>query len=161
MAPRIGIDFGGVIVRHQDPAQRNEGVVEPCEPEELAHEGLFERLPGIVSSCAGQVWIVSKAGPAVQRMTIDWLESVKFYSRTGLRPDHVRFCRLRQEKETICRELALSHFVDDRVHVMQILRYTVPHQYLFGGSGDERYCPPWATFVSSWEQLATVLAPHF
>jgi len=154
MWPRVGIDFGGVIVKHRKRIQGEDTGVAVFEDAELAQDGVFDAIREIVSMSGGLVWIVSKAGPQMQARTRAWLDSVEFFSRTGLDSEHVRFCAERQDKESICRELRITHFVDDRVHVMQILRYAVPHLYLFGEQGGERFCPPWATFVSAWGQVA-------
>lgn len=51
----------------------------------------------------------------MQERTLAWLQSVDFFSRTGLQPVHVRFCLQRQDKENICRELGISHFIVDLV----------------------------------------------
>jgi hypothetical protein len=44
------------------------------------------------------------------------------------------------------------------VHVMQILRAIVPHLCLFGEPGAERFCPPWASFASTWPQVVDWIA---
>jgi hypothetical protein len=158
MKPRVGIDFGGVITRNRKLFLGEDTELIKSQGEEVAQPGVFEAIRGIVSFCDGHVWIVSKGGPYIQRMTTEWLERVSFFSRTGMMRDHVRFCRERQEKESICRELEISHFIDDRVHVMQILRHTVPHLYFFGDQGSKRHCPPWAAFVSTWADFFEILA---
>jgi hypothetical protein len=89
----------------------------------------------------------------MQERTLAWMQSVDFFSRTGVQPDHVCFCLQREDKGLICRELGISHFIDDRVHIMQILRGVVPHLCLFGEPGAERFCPPWATFATNWPQV--------
>jgi hypothetical protein len=53
------------------------------------------------------------------------------FSRTGLNQEQVRFCLKREDKATVCRELEISHFIDDRVHIMQILRGVVLSLCLF------------------------------
>ena len=68
----------------------------------------------------------------MQELTLSWLQSVDFFSRTDLQPDHVCFCLQREDKENICRGLRITHFIDDRVHIMQILRRVVPRLCLFG-----------------------------
>ena len=157
MKARCGIDFGGVIVKAtKQYADEDTGLGEHNNAEE-AHEGVFDAIREIVMICEGLVWIVSKAGPRMEARTREWLRAVDFYSYTGLDPAHVRFCRERQEKDRICRELQITHFVDDRIHIMQILRHTVPHLYLFGDQGAERFCPPWATFVSQWSEIPGLL----
>ena len=68
----------------------------------------------------------------MQERTLTWLQSVDFFSRTGMQPDQVRFCLQREEKATLGTELAISHCIDDRVRVMHILRGVVSHLCLFG-----------------------------
>lgn len=154
---RFGIDFGGVIVKNRRVLGEDTDL-SGAEHDDVAHEGVFEAVREIVSICDGQVWIVSKAKPQMQARTRSWLESVQFFSRTGLDASHIRFCLEREEKEGICKELETTHFIDDRIHVMQILRHTVPHLFLFGDESTEKFCPPWATFVFSWSRVVEILA---
>lgn len=159
MTKRIGIDFGGVIV--QDRANRrtpNEDTdLHKTSNEQHAQADVFGAMRSIVDCFDGQVWIVSKAGPKMQTMTLNWLEQVNFYDRTLLPESNVRFCLEREEKADICRELDITDFIDDRIHVMQILRDVVPHLYLFGTIEKAQYCPPWARYVSSWNQITDLL----
>ncbi len=46
--------------------------------------------------------------------------------------EHVRFCRERPQKLPICAELGITHFIDDHMEIMDVLRPIVPHLYLFG-----------------------------
>lgn len=153
----VGIDFGGVIVKNRKLSPNEDTGLVGTDKAEVAQDGVFEAIREIVLICDGLVWIVSKAGPRMQSRTREWLNAVDFFSRTGLDPYNIRFCLERQEKERICHELRIGHFIDDRIHVMQILRHTVPHLYLFGERGDERLCPPWATFVSDWAEIVSLL----
>jgi hypothetical protein len=155
----VGIDFGGVIVRRGGQTARDDTSLASSDGTEIAQDGVFDAIREIVALCEGKVWIVSKARPHMQSRTRAWLEAVDFYSRTGMDPEHVRFCLEREDKEHICRELGLTHFIDDRVQLMQILRRAVPHLFLFGEQEDERLCPRWATFVSSWEETLEALRP--
>jgi hypothetical protein len=80
----------------------------------------------------------------MQERTLSWLQSVDFFSRTGLQPEHVCFCLQREDKASICRELGTSRFIDDHVHVMQILHGIVPHLCLFApGLRLRRACQRW------------------
>ena len=144
---RIGIDFGGVIVRNRKLVRDEDTGLAGSDKAAVAQDGVFDAIHDIIS----------KAGPRMQARTRAWLDTVDFFSHTGLDADHVRFCLKRQEKEAICRELEISHFVDDHVHVMQILRHTVPHLYFYGAQGRERFCPPWATSVSNWAEVMELL----
>jgi hypothetical protein len=153
MIARIGIDFGGVIIRNLHEDQGEDTSLQSSSGEQAAIDWAIEAIRQLCSTCDGRVWIVSKAGPRMQERTLAWMQSVDFCSRTGLQPDHVRFCLQREDKASICRELGISHFIDDRVHVMQILRGVVPHLCLFGETGGERICPPWACFAMSWPEV--------
>ena len=155
--PRVGIDYGGVIVRNRKLVRGEDTGLAGFHTPEAAQPGVFDAMREIISICDGHVWIVSKAGSRMQERTRAWLDTVDFFTRTGLDVDHVRFCFERQEKGAICRELGISHFVDDHVHVMQILRYSVPHLYFFREQGGERFCPPWATLVSDWTEVVNSL----
>jgi hypothetical protein len=153
MNARIGIDFGGVIVRNLHEDTGEDTSLQNSSGEQAAIDGALDAIRQLCSACNGQVWIVSKASPRMQERTLSWLQSVHFFSCTGLQPDHVRFCLQREDKATICRELEITHFIDDRVHVMQILRGVVPQLCLFGAPGAERFCPPWATFATNWSEV--------
>jgi hypothetical protein len=156
---RIGIDFGGVVVTAGGAGTRGDTSLAGAELEEVVQPGVFEAVRELVERCAGRVWIVSKARPHMQARSRGWLEAVDFHGRTGLPREHVRFCLEREDKAALCRELAVTHFVDDRVALMQILRGVVPHLYLFGDPRDARGCPPWATFVTAWAELMRALEP--
>ena len=142
-----------MIVRNLHEDRGEDTSLQSSSGEQAARDGALEAIRQLCSASDGHVWIVSKAGPRMQERTLSWLQSVYFCSRTGVQQDHVRFCLQRDDKETICRDLKISHFIDDRVHVMQILRGVVPHLCLFGEPGTERFCPPWASFASSWAEV--------
>lgn len=150
---RLGLDFGGVIVKAHD---RNAGEdTNLCSDDrmEMVHDGALEGIKTMVSLTGGAVWIVSKAGPKMQQITREWLDAVDFYTKTGMARDHLCFCEERPQKETICTSLNITHFVDDRLHIMQILRHCVPNLFLFGTEKNRRFCPPWASFVTNWPEL--------
>jgi hypothetical protein len=155
----VGIDFGGVIATSSaDYSHGRTGIAHSSTPL-IARDGVYEALHDVVAAYAGKVWIVSKAGPGMQAKTLHWFETEGFFARTGLSANQVRFCPRREDKAQICRDLGVTHFVDDRIHIMQILRDVVPHLYLFGEPGGEKQCPPWATFVQDWRRVAALLAP--
>lgn len=158
MNGHVGLDFGGVIVANRNAVSGEDTSLGDFDGSQVARDGAYDAIRQIVSACDGRVWIVSKAGLRMQARTLAWMDAVDFFSRTGLEADHVRFCLRREDKEGICRELAITHFVDDRVHVMQILRAAVPHLYLFGETEEQQhFCPPWATFVHTWGEVADLV----
>ena len=157
---KIGLDFGGVIVRLRNNRSREDTSLDRADGIEIAHDGALDGIRAMVDQTGGSVWIVSKAGARMQETTRNWLDSVDFFSQTGMARENLRFCLERSEKEAICKSLDISHFVDDRIHVMQILRHSVPHLFLFGVEENRHISPPWATFVTSWPDLITKLFTH-
>ena len=157
---RIGLDFGGVILRLRDQRSREDTSLDRADGIEIAHDGAIDGVRTMVAQTCGSVWIVSKAGTRMQETTRNWLDSVDFFTQTGMAPENLRFCLERSEKNAICRSLDISHFVDDRIHIMQILRHSVPHLFLFGPEENRHFSPPWATFVTSWTDLVGKVLTH-
>jgi len=134
--PRLGIDIGRVIIN--GPAHPDGGDTAFFQGDEAAMlatpevDGAVAATARLVTLFAGQVWLISKCGPTVQDRTLRWLEGHDFYHRTGLAPEHVRFCRTRADKRIHCEQLALTHFIDDRPEVHAAIHGAVSHQYFFG-----------------------------
>lgn len=158
--PCLGVDFGRVIQGAPDPdgggadtffldAAIADAVGSPATP------GMFEVLPGLVAAFAGRAWIISKCGPAVAAKTLAWLDYQDFYRRTGLPRGNVRFCRARADKARHCRELAITHMIDDRLDVHAALRDVVPHRYLFGPQTGP--VPDWVVHTPSWPSTAAAV----
>ena len=123
--------------------------------ESPATPGAFDVIPRLVALFEGRVWIISKCGEATQRKTLAWLDHHDFYSRTGLPRDHVRFCRERAEKAVHCRELGITHMVDDRLDVHRAIRGVVAHCYLFGPQDND--VPDWVTHTPDWSAVEAAL----
>jgi hypothetical protein len=126
-----------------------------------AVDGAFDAIAQLGAGVfAGRVHIISKAGPKISRLTREWLVHTDFYDRTGVRPEHLRFVRHRHEKAPICEELGVTHFVDDRLSVLEHLA-SVSHRYLFiGGLGPHSppgEIPSWATASDRWTDLARLI----
>jgi hypothetical protein len=113
---------------------------------------MFDVVPRLVARFERQVWLVSKAGPRIERLTRRWLEHHDFFERTGLRRDRVRFCRQRADKREHALSLGLTHFIDDRVDVLEHLRGVVPSLFLFGIQTGA--VPEWVTHVVDWTAVA-------
>jgi hypothetical protein len=109
---------------------------------------MWDVMPAIVDVFEGRVWLVSRAGPRIEALTRRWLAHHRFFERVGMAPDAVRFCRKRPEKRDHALLLGLTHFVDDRVDVLQALRGAVPHLYLFGVQ--DRPAPDFARHLPVW-----------
>ena len=70
---------------------------------------------------------------------------------TGVPRDHVRFCRKRHEKADHAKEIGLTHFIDDRLDVLEHLRGLVPQLILFGERQPET--PPWVFGATDWRSV--------
>jgi hypothetical protein len=158
--PRLGIDIGRVIVN--GPAHPGGGDTAFFTGDEATMLATPE-MPDAVDVIArlvirfhGQVWLVSKCGPRIQRRTGRWLEHHRFYQRTGLARDHVRFCLTRPDKRVHCEQLALTHFIDDHPEVHAAIRGTVAHQYFFGPQ--RQPVPGYGEHAPTWPDVERLIA---
>jgi len=153
----LGLDFGRVIMSPPTGATGEDSrfLVLP-DDEALAippPPDAFAVIAALVRHFSGRVWIVSKAGPRIQALTRRWLAYHRFHEITGMREDAVRFCRERRDKRLHAEKLGLTHFVDDRVDVLAVLR-SVPNRYLFGPHTN---VPAWARPVPDWAAVRRLL----
>lgn len=158
--PRIGIDIGRVIIggggadtsffgRDEDEAKR----LTPSIP------GAFAGVAALVERFEGEAFLVSKCGARIQGRSLAWLDHHEFWTRTGLARERVRFCRERADKAIHARELALTHFVDDRRDVLRHLVGLVDHLYLFGPQPRrERGVPRTMRAVPNWNAVLDAVA---
>ena len=67
--------------------------------------------------------------------------------------NRMRFVRYRSGKLDVCRELGITHFVDDRAETLEMLRDCVEHRFLFGSgpTGDGIIA------VGNWAELSREL----
>lgn len=155
---RIGIDIGRVIIGPQVGGVADTRFLGSRLQDALhtpAAPGSFETIAALVARNEGQVWLISKCGPSVQEKTRAWLHHHQFYRRTGMPPEHLRFCLRRPEKADHARALGLDVMIDDRLDVLEHLRGLVPTLLLFGEQSQPP--PPWTTHVADWDAVATRL----
>ncbi|HLH26276.1 MAG TPA: hypothetical protein VK066_27470 [Chloroflexota bacterium] len=159
---KLGVDVGGVIIDRVNDASDtsffgDNYLQTTSVPGALAALRRLNR-----GRFAGRVYLVSKCGARVQAKTLAWLAHHDFYGTTGIAPEHVHFCRQRQDKAGICAALGITHFVDDRLEVLGYLT-TVPARYLFRPDPAEvaRYAHvlPEVRRVESWAELLRDLLP--
>lgn len=117
----------------------------------LPSPGALESVTKLVTLFSGEVWIVSKCGPSVQKKTKAWLAHWDFYTQTGLDPSRVLFCLHRHEKAPTCEGLGITHFIDDRADVLEPMRGVVPNLYLFGEQAES--VPDWVTHTPDWTSV--------
>lgn len=132
----LGVDIGGVIIDRV-----NDGTDTSFFSENYlrttAVPGAFAVLRRLVDERFGAgVYLVSKCGKKVEAKTLHWLDHHRFYEISGISPGRIRFCRKRYEKAGICKELGITHFVDDRLEVLSNLT-TVGQLFLFRPRAEE------------------------
>jgi len=82
----------------------------------------------------------------------------QFWTATGVAPDHLRFCLERRDKALHCHELGVTHFIDDRLDVLEHLRGSVPGLYRFGHQ--KAPAPGWVTPVVTWLAVLAAMLPE-
>ena len=152
---KLGIDVGRVLISPGDSTSPDTSFIGGTLDDALntlPYDGMFDVVPALVERFEGRVWIVSKCGPRIQERTLQWFEHHRFFERAGIARDRVRFCRKRPDKAIHCRELGISHFIDDRVDVLQPMIGIVPNLFLFG---PQRGCTPaHMRAVPAWRDVA-------
>jgi hypothetical protein len=152
LAPRLGVDIGRVVIDGDHHPGGDDTAFFTGDTEQMLRtpqvEGALDALARLVRLFGGRVWLVSKCGPRVQDRTWQWLVHHRVHEHTGIPPSHLRFCRRRPDKAVICAELAITHFVDDRLDVLVALAGIVPHRYLFGAHGSP--LPPGTEHTPTW-----------
>jgi hypothetical protein len=157
----LGLDFGRVIMCAPEGVQGGDtrfiGSPEVEALEIPPPAGAFDTIRELVQRFESRVWIVSTAGPRIQRLSMGWLEYHRFFEQTELTHEAVRFCRHRNDKRGHAAELRLTHFIDDRYDVLDHLSGVVGNRYLFGV---QHQIPRWAIHVRDWAAVrAALLAP--
>jgi len=156
---RLGVDVGRVLVGASTDGNepdtsflsaRDEDAIR-IPPEPFA----FEVVRAAFERTDGHVHVVSKCGPRIQRLTRRWLEHQGFFGVTGVPSEHVHFVLKRPEKRAVAAELGLTHFVDDRLDVLEPMRGLVSTLVWFGG--DRARAPAWVTPARDWSDVSVAL----
>jgi hypothetical protein len=149
----VGIDFGGVIipaaitdVSHRDMFLDG-NLDDAIKTAPLA--GCMEGLRALVSLFLGNVWIISKASRQTEEKTWAWIKHHRLAEITGIDLTRVRFCRERSVKADICREIGVSHYIDDQLRVLELLRDCVRYRLWFTSGPSETPLPGLVT-VQDW-----------
>lgn len=150
----LGVDIGGVIIDRQND-RTDTSFFGPNYLKTTAVTGVFDCLR-LAGQRGFEVHLVSKCGENTQRKTLQWLQHHNFYQLTGVHPERVHFCRTRAQKAPICSARGITHFVDDRLDVLEYLS-DVEHLYLFQPNAQDE--ARWGVsahrsrLVKSWEEI--------
>lgn len=133
---RLGVDVGGVLLgASTDDSERDTTFL--SAPDHVAVSlppvaGAFETVREAVRVTGGQVFVVSKCGARIEKLTRAWLEHQRFFERTGVTREQLEFVRTRPDKRVVACRLGLTHFVDDREDVLRSMVGLVPSLVWFG-----------------------------
>ncbi len=156
--PIVGIDIGGVIIsRSNDNADTS--FFGSNYLQSAAVDDAFNSIARFAQAGC-EVHLVSKCGANTERKTKEWLAYHDFFGITSVGESDVHFCRERKDKAVICRNLGVTHFVDDRLEVLSYLD-SVKYLYLFNSVEAEvqkhsRHLAR-VTRAESWSDLAAMI----
>jgi hypothetical protein len=156
--PRLGIDIGRVLIAGDGVGDTSffgrseaDAMLTPEVP------GALAAVARLVPRFEGRVWLVSKCGARIRERSRAWLRHHDFFALTRVREEDMHFCRERSEKAEICARLEITHFVDDRLDVLEAMRALVPHRFLFGASS-EYVTPDGEIATPTWAHVERAIA---
>jgi len=114
MVTKFAIDIGGVLTKHMTDDQRKNP------------DSKFEEIPGAIDGVANlvthfgaeNIFINSSCKQRMQELSLEWLDNIDFYTRTGMKRENVHFVEKRENKYTIWEMYGITHMIDDRVDVI-------------------------------------------
>ncbi len=153
----LGVDIGNVIINNRlnDPevVKVDEAVYASFPPS----EGVFESLKTLNDYFDGEVYLISKCTEWAQIQILAWLKAHDFYTKTGIKPEHVNFVRQRNEKDAVCIKLGVTHFVDDRLEVLGYMVESTSNLILFQPDQEEvkefKQFLPKVTVANDWNEV--------
>jgi hypothetical protein len=155
----LSVDVGGVIIDRGNDYSEDTSLFGDNYLEAKPVDGAIESLAALAKRF--QVRIVSKCGDRIRRRTAEWLDARNFWGVTSIDRTSLHFCYKRPEKAAICRDLKVTHFVDDRLEILGYLDPAIK-KYLFRGSPGEidrhRASLAWVWRVEGWKELAELLS---
>jgi len=139
----LGVDIGGVIINRQnDRADTSffgdNFLLTPEEPDALSSLRLLNAEVG--GEPFTHIYTISKCGETVQEKSHKWLDAHKFDIFAGITTNRRLFCRKRFEKAAIAEKFAVTHFVDDRLDVLNHMIGIVPYLYLYNPNEQDLEC---------------------
>ncbi len=155
----LGIDIGGVII---DLVREERGAGSDAFAAASPVDGAFDAIARLAARrFHDRIWLVSRCDEGDEPAIRQWLARREFFPSTGVARDRVCFCRERHQKAPICRQLGITHFIDDRLEVLGHMIGTVPHLYLLRSrAADHERFPqflPHVRFTSRWSEVLNAL----
>lgn len=124
----LGLDFGGVI--------SNQNTTTDLAP------GIIEAMAILAPLFKYNIWIVSRVNDVDSRYRVfNYMTERKLWDQLHIPFGNIRFCLGREDKAPICKDLNISHFVDDHTEVLSHMTM-VPYRYAFRTQASELLTHP-------------------
>lgn len=162
---RWGVDIGNVLIENFAKDIKDESKVtwENISKNGRLIPGAIEGLKFLIEKVgADNVWIISKVSPIQQKVIEMVFENLNICEKTGLLPDHIRFCLERKDKAPIIKELGLEGHIDDRGEVMESLQGFLPCPIWFNPSKKDymewnKYVSSQVLMVPNWDNICGII----
>ena len=110
-----------------------------------------------------RIHVISQCNEEIQAIKLDWFARHRFHELTHVDPAHVHFVREQAGKAALCKELGVTHFVDDRPPILAHAVGVVPNLFAFRPDPFELGANPTvmlaAREVDGWPALLRLLLP--
>lgn len=129
---RLGIDIGGVIrAKATGPQSVEEYLVARPLTDVTRVITAFVDIFG-----SENIFIISRCPEYAEDTMVQWLDKQNFFTSIGFKRSNVYFCRERADKARIANQLKLTHFIDDRIDVLDAMKDIVVNRILFTGGSN-------------------------
>jgi hypothetical protein len=153
----LGVDIGNVIIdfrgldfKHKIATTEEYAATPPSA-------GVFPALKELNRHFDGDVFLISKATEWAQGMIRNWFKVHRFTELTGIDESHIHFVGERRDKNAVCEQLGITHFIDDRLEVLSHMIKTVPNLYVFMPDDSElsefKEYLPMVNVARSWNDI--------
>jgi len=134
--PILGVDVGGVIIDRDSSLWQSwlfcqSGRYLEVPPVADAFRGLAQ----LNRRFGGRVFIISKCDPKTAARTQEWFRHFLFYEETGLDPKQTCFAPDLAGKTKHCVRLGVTHFIDNRIKFLRLLRIVEENRLLLSAGG--------------------------
>jgi len=140
-ARALGLDFGGVLASSAGQDLRRIAASDPMSVPLVP--GALQAVSELLQLFDGRVWVISKASPATGEWTRAWLAAHGFLGGQMLAAERIEIVQERIGKRERCLAHGITHFVDDGVKNLRVLRGRVDWLCLFGEHPNEPRDGPW------------------
>ena len=153
----FGVDIGNVLIENRDTTEEYRQKYYLSIP---PVSGVFSALKKISDAHPGNVYLISKCKKEAEEHILEWLHAHNFFKETGIHIENILFVRERSGKVGICKQLGITHFIDDRLEVLSHMVDTVPYLFLYRPNEEEvlqfKEFLPEVTVINEWGDIFNI-----